>query len=248
MITVNGISIGEEAVADETVRMARALPDVPEHEHERERTARIWAIENLIEMALVRHAAADFSRKTLHDVSDTDIVAFRASLLSDLSPVTTQAMRKAYETDHPSCFSPLRVHAAHIVRHVEPDGDAKMAFQEMRVVHARLLNGEGFEVVAIQSSDCPERGGDLGVIEAGMMVPEFEAALFALRQGQISEPFRTVFGVHVAIARRVFDPVKRLFAMCENEMRAALVSEQAEERLQMWLKQQRIAATITGDV
>jgi peptidyl-prolyl cis-trans isomerase D len=42
-----------------------------------------------------------------------------------------------------------------------------------------------------------DKGGDLGWVSEGMMVPDFEKALFALKKGELSpEPVRTPFGFH----------------------------------------------------
>lgn len=58
----------------------------------------------------------------------------------------------------------------------------------------------GFETQAILYSDDPgsaANGGELGWIESGMMVPEFEQASFSLPEGQISELIETQYGIHV---------------------------------------------------
>ena len=52
-----------------------------------------------------------------------------------------------------------------------------------------------------------DRGGDLGVFTKGAMVPDFEAAVLALKPGEISPVVRTSFGFHV-IYRKPFSEVQ----------------------------------------
>lgn len=66
-------------------------------------------------------------------------------------------------------------------------------------VRARAVAGESFEELARTMSDDPSgpRGGDLGAFDKGRMVPDFEAAAFALPENGISEVVETRFGFHV---------------------------------------------------
>lgn len=71
------------------------------------------------------------------------------------------------------------------------------------------------------------RGGDLGVLQRNLFVPEFEKAAFALKDGQTSAPVKTQFGWHVI---RVENRPKRVtpFATVKAEI----------VRTQLGLKQQ----------
>lgn len=64
---------------------------------------------------------------------------------------------------------------------------------------AKLKEGKTFEELAGKFSKCPsgDQGGDLGFFKKGMMVPEFEAAAFALAPGETSKPVKTQFGYHL---------------------------------------------------
>ena len=60
--------------------------------------------------------------------------------------------------------------------------------------------GINFAELAAQWSDCPSKqtGGNLGQIGLGQTVPEFEQALFAMQEGEISrQPVESRFGFHV---------------------------------------------------
>ncbi|WP_318616724.1 peptidylprolyl isomerase [Sporosarcina sp. YIM B06819] len=83
------------------------------------------------------------------------------------------------------------VHARHILVK-----DKKTAEE----VLAKLKEGGDFTALAKEYSTEPaakESGGDLGWFGVGKMVPEFEAAAFALKKGEISEPVQTMHGFHI---------------------------------------------------
>src|SRR5690606_19101964 len=79
-----------------------------------------------------------------------------------------------------------------------PEADAataEAARQRAEELAARAREpGADFAAIAREASDdlgSRETGGDLGVIEKGLFAPAFEEALFAMKEGQISEPVRT---------------------------------------------------------
>jgi peptidyl-prolyl cis-trans isomerase C len=77
------------------------------------------------------------------------------------------------------------------------DEEAKAKAESIR---KRIIGGEDFAKIAKEESDdtsSGEKGGDLGEFKSGMMVPPFEAAAFALKPGDISEPVQTPFGYHI---------------------------------------------------
>ena len=64
---------------------------------------------------------------------------------------------------------------------------------------AKLEAGAEFEELAKEYSDGPSgpRGGDLGEVEVGAMVPQFENVLFATDVGGVSDVVETDFGYHI---------------------------------------------------
>ena len=82
------------------------------------------------------------------------------------------------------------VKASHIL--VESEEAAKE-------IIAQLEGGADFAALAKEKSIDPagQNGGDLGYFSKGQMVPEFEAAAFALEKDKVSQPVQTQFGWHV---------------------------------------------------
>jgi len=69
-----------------------------------------------------------------------------------------------------------------------------------KIVRQALVDGEDFAKVAAQYSTdtaTKDNGGDLGWFGKGKMVPEFEAAAFTLKVGEISQPIKSQFGFHI---------------------------------------------------
>lgn len=78
----------------------------------------------------------------------------------------------------------------------EQKQDAKNKAEELR---KRVLEGESFRALSILYSEDPgsaKNGGDLGFFQRGMMVPEFDAVAFRLKEDSISEVFETDYGYH----------------------------------------------------
>jgi parvulin-like peptidyl-prolyl isomerase len=71
--------------------------------------------------------------------------------------------------------------------------------ENVEQLRARVLAGESFADVAADCSDCPENNGDLGWLPRGVMVEEFDNAVFACPVGTVTPVFQTVFGYHFAI-------------------------------------------------
>ncbi len=93
-----------------------------------------------------------------------------------------------------------RVRASHILLKTEGKDDATVkARAEALLAQAKAPNADFAALARANSEDegSAVNGGDLNYFGKGQMVPEFEAAAFGLKPGQISDLVKTTFGYHI---------------------------------------------------
>ncbi len=117
--------------------------------------------------------------------------------------VTPAEVRKCYN-DIPSDSIPMvnsKYEIAHIVKKPAITLDQKLEVKDrLYKMRKRILDGERFSTLALLYSEDPgsaKKGGELGFHGRGEFAPEFEAAAFNLRDGEISEVVETEFGFHI---------------------------------------------------
>src|SRR5690606_37725050 len=134
-----------------------------------------------------------------------------------------------------------QTHARHILIRPNEVITEDEAMRRLRDIKRRVEAGTGdFAELARQYSadGSAGRGGDLGWIYPGDTVPEFERAMNALAPGQISEPVRTPFGLHlIQVLERRTDAASP--DRVRQVARQALRERRIEENYQDWLRQLR---------
>jgi len=127
-----------------------------------------------------------------------------------------------------------QTHARHIlirVNEITSDTEARGKIDRVR---DRVETGAKFEDQAKLNSDdaSAAKGGDLGWVNPGDTVPEFEAAMNKLAIGQVSPPVRTSFGWHIIVVegRRTQDVTQdRRRDVARNAMRQRKSDEEFAE-------------------
>lgn len=116
---------------------------------------------------------------------------------------------------------------------------------KMDILRERLDNGENFAELARQYSEdsSANDGGNLGWVNPGDTVPEFEKAMNNLAPGKISEPIRSPFGWHIiqVIERRKQDMTAKAARI---KARREIHTRKAEEAYGDWLHEIRDSAFV----
>ncbi len=149
-----------------------------------------------------------------------------------------------YDQHAEEYVQPEMVHACHIVKHVENGIASRELQQEMENVLLQLRGGADFAELCYQHSDCPQNGGDLGYFARGEMVEEFEAMVFSLPAGGISNVFQTRFGLHIAkvLDRKESQPIP--FEAVKDQARERLVEHLKHDKLLAFIDEEKEKATI----
>ncbi len=88
-----------------------------------------------------------------------------------------------------------------------------------------------FEDAAAEHSTCPSKdaGGSLGSFPRGQMVPEFEEAVFNMKQGEISGPVQTQFGYHLIKLEEIQSGGESEYEEVKNEIEKTLMYQKQSE-------------------
>ncbi len=155
----------------------------------------------------------------------------------DFRPSVADGEVEKYYAEHPKEFeTPPQVHAAHVLVPVPQTGGSEAedkARAKAADVIRRAKAGEDFAKLAGEISEDPgskSKGGDLGWISKGEMVPAFEAVAFTLARGELTaEPVRTAFGFHAIKALDVRAGGKKPLKDVAGQIRDRLAAEAADK-------------------
>ncbi len=129
-------------------------------------------------------------------------VQFPPEKYNALVKVYTGDIEEYYNNHIDEYSTPEELHLRHILLRLLPDADDD-ARQEKRTalegLKERIEKGENFAALAKTFSEDPSRdkGGDLGYIKRGELLPEVEKAAFALKPGKISDIVSSSYGLHL---------------------------------------------------
>lgn len=140
----------------------------------------------------------------------------------------------------------MQTHARHILIKTGELVSPVEAQRKIEKLRERIMNGADFaETARAHSEDVGSaaNGGDLGWMNPGTTVPEFEKAMNALKPGELSAPVKSPFGVHLIQVqeRRERDvSQERETSTARNQLHV----RKAEERYEQWLRQLRDEAFV----
>jgi peptidyl-prolyl cis-trans isomerase SurA len=145
---------------------------------------------------------------------------------------------KRYYREHQDRFAyPEEYHLSQILIKPRNEDEWSIARGRAEALLATLKQGESFDELAIRFSDGPNasRGGRLGLVRQGELLPAIEQAVAGLPVGSITGLVETSEGYHIV---RVDDKKPRQFRaydQVKTEIQSLVFQQKTEDQYQTWM-------------
>ncbi len=185
-------------------------------------------IDQLVQQQLLADEMGTASARIEYTLTNERRALMAADVITRIAEtaITEADIQAAYEARFAEAEDIPEFNASHILLETEEDAAA---------AKARVDAGEEFSAVAQEMSTGPTgpNGGNLGWFGLGAMVPDFESQIVALEIGQVTDPFQTQFGWHIAKLnetrvqpRPTLDDLRRQLT---SELQEAAITARLEE-------------------
>jgi peptidyl-prolyl cis-trans isomerase C len=207
-VIVNGVTISRRAIAAEVQNFPVRNPGEGWRAATRALVIRELLIQEArrLDVPVEQRTDADGCIETVEDALVQALVEREVRV----PQADEETLRCFYGNNRRRFMSAPLWEADHIlIRARRDDGEGFAAAHEKALTLAAILSTEpdGFAGLARDCSGCPSAalGGSLGQIGPDDTTPEFEAALTALAEGEISGPVETRYGFHIIRLRRCIE-------------------------------------------
>jgi peptidyl-prolyl cis-trans isomerase D len=156
-------------------------------------------------------------RKTLN-ITDKEVKDFLAK------ENNKKKVESIFNQRKPSLDKKEEVKVRHILFASQKDGSDLKKAKDLRA----KVTKKNFVKLAKKHTDEPagkKSGGDLKWVKRGEMVKEFEAAAFAMKKGEISQPVKTKFGHHIIYVEDRKEAKEAKLADFENKIATELIQK-----------------------
>ena len=159
--------------------------------------------------------------------------------------VDERALREIYEKEF-SGEQELYFTASHIIMQANDSNDAEIK-DAVTAIYKEITEGKTTFAEAAKSysqDGSAANGGALGTFSARDMVPEFSERLAEMKEGDVSEPFRTRYGWHIVKLDKVEKHDPPTYNESYEMLRNIYYQRNVEKMFQTWLKKKRSESKI----
>tara|TARA_B100000686_G_scaffold274846_1_gene293094 strand:- start:159 stop:1415 length:1257 start_codon:yes stop_codon:yes gene_type:complete len=163
--------------------------------------------------------------------------------------ISKREIKKYYHDNQKEFWELGRVKVRHILILFEMGASKitrKKKYKEIKRILNELKEGKDFSEAAKKYSEdvSANAGGDVGFVVRGQMVPEFENAVYRLKEGEISGVVETEYGYHIIKAEKIQKGRTLAFKEVEDKIKNILFKKKHKSAYKDWMSELREAAFI----
>lgn len=216
-----------------------AVEDVKEENHLTQET---------LEALLAREGITleDYRQRITEEIMIRRVINFEVQSRIEVS---SEEIEDYYQANVADFLPPEQLRASHILVAAPRNGDGVEDLEAQaraEVLLERAKSGEDFEGLARLHSedDSGAQGGDLGLIQRGEILPDIEAVLFSLQQGEIGPLVRTSAGYHIIKLTEKTAQEAPPLEQVTDRIRGHVYTEKLNARYERWLEELKKKAYI----
>ncbi len=173
----------------------------------------------------------------------------RNNHLRNFAKISEKTSKEYYKKHRKDFLTPAKIHVRHILFIFGENitsFDKEIKQTKAKEAVTELRSGKLFISVAKKYSEdiSASSGGDLGILERGKMLKEFEDAAFKLKQGQISPIVETAYGLHIIKVDKVYPQRYKSFKEVLPEIENKIFSKQVEKKYKRWVEKLKDSAFV----
>lgn len=160
--------------------------------------------------------------------------------LRNSARISEKKIKQYYKKNRKDFLTPSKIHVRHILFIFgESISETSKELKREKAEEAlkKIRSGMSFKKAAKKYSEdvSASSGGDLGVLERGKMLKEFEEAAFRLKQGQVSPIVETPYGLHIIKVDKVIPKKYRTYKEVKPEIENTLFGKVAQKQYIRWI-------------
>jgi peptidyl-prolyl cis-trans isomerase SurA len=163
--------------------------------------------------------------------------------------ISERKIAKYYHNNQKDFWEPRKARVSHILILLEEGLSAdkkKEKYLLVKGVLREVKGGRDFAAAAKEYSEdiSASEGGDVGFIEKGKMVPEFENAVYRMKEGEISDIVETEYGFHIIKVDQILAGRTLPLKDVKNKIKFILSQKKQKSAYEEWMNELRKSAFI----
>ena len=222
--------VGQKEITNLDVQSAIQGLDPYQAQQFQTEEGRKYVLEDLVNQELLYMYAKDNKidedeafKKEMAEIEKNVLKQYVINQILTSVKLTDEEKQAFYEANKTNFSNPETANAKHILVDSE---------EKANEILAQIKAGDvTFEDAARANSTCPSKdaGGDLGTFTRGQMVPEFEEAVFNMKNGEVSGPVKTQFGYHLIKLENLQAGGESEYEEVRNEIERSLMYQKQSE-------------------